>query len=86
MLTLRTITACCCLPACLQSETSKQHIGELICRKASELGAAAVVMSSHNKGRLKELFLGSVTNFCLHHSPVPLVMVPRLERAPAAAE
>lgn len=46
-------------------------------------------MSSHNKGMLKELFLGSVANYCLHHSRAPLVVVPpkwRHELAPAPAE
>jgi nucleotide-binding universal stress UspA family protein len=72
----RPLTPPLALCARTQSETSRQHIGELICRKAQELGAAAVVMSTHNKGRLQELFLGSSTNVALHHCAVPLVVVP----------
>jgi nucleotide-binding universal stress UspA family protein len=62
-----------------------------VCSKAKELGDCAVVMSSYNKGRLQELFLGSVTTHCLHHcvsGVCPLVVVPpawRLQLQPQGA-
>ena len=47
-------------------ETDTSSIGEVICERAADTGAAAVVMASHGKGRFRELFIGSVTNYCLH--------------------
>jgi nucleotide-binding universal stress UspA family protein len=48
----------------------------VLCKKADELEAVAIVMASHNKGRMAEFFLGSVTNYCTHHSHRPVVIVP----------
>ena len=39
-------------------------IGNVICRKADEVDAAAVVMASHTRSKLTEFVLGSVTNYC----------------------
>lgn len=50
-------------------------VGNVVCTKAGALGAAALVMASHSKSKLAELFLGSVTNYCTHHSPVPVLVV-----------
>ncbi len=40
----------------------------MLVRKAEELQALCIVMATHNKGRLKEFFLGSVTQYVMHHS------------------
>jgi hypothetical protein len=45
-----------------------------VCEKASIIDADLVVMASHRKGRVQEFFVGSVTNYCLHHSKVPLIV------------
>jgi nucleotide-binding universal stress UspA family protein len=45
------------------------------CREAARLDAAALVMFSQGKNRLVEAMLGSISSFCLHHSPVPLVLL-----------
>jgi hypothetical protein len=45
-----------------------------VCEKAKIIDADLVVMASHRKGRLQEFFVGSVTNYCLHHSKVPLLV------------
>lgn len=39
-------------------------IGNVICRKAVEVDAVAVVMASHTRSKLTEFVLGSVTNYC----------------------
>lgn len=36
-------------------------VAHVIAKKAADLRAAAVVMAQHSKGRLKELWIGSVT-------------------------
>ena len=66
---------CCCLPT-MQSEVDTESVGHVLCKKADELEAVAIVMASHNKGRMAEFFLGSVTNYCTHHSHRPVVIVP----------
>ena len=48
----------------LRHSTDSDSVGSAICERASKLGAALVVLSKHNKGALKEFFVGSVTNYC----------------------
>lgn len=60
----------------MQSEVDTESVGHVLCKKADELEAVAIVMASHNKGRMAEFFLGSVTNYCTHHSHRPVVIVP----------
>ncbi|MCU1387777.1 MAG: UspA domain protein [Ilumatobacteraceae bacterium] len=38
-------------------------------------GADLLVVGSHGSGVLKELILGSVSNYCAHHSTCPVVLV-----------
>ncbi len=38
-------------------------------------GAELLVVGSHGAGVIKELFLGSVSNYCAHHSSCPVVLV-----------
>jgi nucleotide-binding universal stress UspA family protein len=52
-----------------------ESIGHVLCRKAQELCAVAIVMASHKRGRVRELLAGSVTGHCTHHSQVPVVVV-----------
>jgi len=53
-----------------RGDMSNWSIGEVVCNTAEQLGAAAVVMAPHGKGRLKECFMGSVCTHCLHHCKV----------------
>jgi len=55
-------------------EMNNTSIGEVVYEKAKIIDADLVVMASHRKGRLQEFFVGSVTNYCLHHSKVPLLV------------
>jgi nucleotide-binding universal stress UspA family protein len=47
-----------------------------LCKKADELDAAAIVMARHARGRVAELFLGSVTTYVTHHAKRATVVVP----------
>lgn len=71
-----TVVVCCPCPFLQQSEVDTESVGHVLCKKADELDAVAIVMASHNKGRMAEFFLGSVTNYCTHHSHRPVVIVP----------
>lgn len=44
-------------------------------RKAHELNAAALVMGSRGLGAFKRAFLGSVSDYIVHHSEVPVIIV-----------
>jgi nucleotide-binding universal stress UspA family protein len=59
----------------IKSETDTDSVGHVLCKKAEDVSAACLVVASHNKGRLAEVFLGSVTQYCIHHSKRPVVVV-----------
>ena len=59
----------------VKAEVDADSIGSVVCRKASDLNAAALVMASHTKSKLQEFFLGSVTNYCCHHCVCPVLVV-----------
>lgn len=48
---------------------------EEIVRKVVELGADTLIMGSRGLGALKRTLLGSVSDFCAHNVPVPLIIV-----------
>ncbi|KAJ3127108.1 hypothetical protein HK098_006805 [Nowakowskiella sp. JEL0407] len=49
--------------------------GPLIIAKAEALDATMIVCGSHGKGTLSEIFMGSVSTYCLHHAKVPVLVV-----------
>lgn len=59
--------------------------GRLICRLADEWGADLIVLGRRGRSGLAELFLGSVSNYVLHHAPcsVQIVHIPaKVAKAP----
>lgn len=62
-------------------ETDTTSVGEIVCERAADSNAVAVVMAAQGKGRVREFFVGSVTNYCLHRCAKPVVVF----RAPADA-
>jgi len=59
----------------VQSEGTADSIGSVLCRTADQLDAIAIVMARKSRTRLAEFFLGSVTNFCTHHSRQAVLVV-----------
>ncbi|KAI8476104.1 MAG: hypothetical protein J3K34DRAFT_402100 [Monoraphidium minutum] len=59
----------------IRCDTSTDSIGQLICLRAENLNAAAVIMAKHNKGALKEFFLGSCSAYVIHHCKQPVVVL-----------
>eukprot|EP01023_Acetabularia_acetabulum_P009686 TRINITY_DN14383_c0_g1_i14.p3 TRINITY_DN14383_c0_g1~~TRINITY_DN14383_c0_g1_i14.p3 ORF type:complete len:156 (+),score=26.14 TRINITY_DN14383_c0_g1_i14:551-1018(+) len=59
----------------IKSEVDTDSIGEVVCKKSEELQACAVVMAKHQKSKVTEFFLGSVTNYCMHRCTRPVVVV-----------
>ncbi len=48
--------------------------GPAICRLASELSAAAIVIGSRGRGGLKRAVLGSVSDHVVRHAPCPVLV------------
>ena len=44
--------------AVTQSEVDTDSIGNVLCKKAQDLHAVAIVMASHSKSSLQQFFLG----------------------------
>ncbi|KXZ53367.1 hypothetical protein GPECTOR_7g1263 [Gonium pectorale] len=55
--------------------TDNESIGAVICKRADQLNASCVVMAKHNKGAIKEFFVGSVCNYCTHHCKAPVLVM-----------
>ena len=49
--------------------------GPAICHLADELHADAVVVGSHGRGLLKQMVLGSVSDYVVRHAPCPVLVV-----------
>jgi nucleotide-binding universal stress UspA family protein len=56
--------------------------GRVICEFAESWGAELIVMGSHGHTGLKELLLGSVSNYVIHHTSCSILIV----KSPAMAE
>lgn len=60
--------------------------GKAICEKALNWGADLIVVGRRGRAGLSELFLGSVSNYVLHHAPCSVLtvqaIVHKIETAP----
>eukprot|EP00245_Coleochaete_scutata_P010898 TRINITY_DN393_c0_g1_i1.p1 TRINITY_DN393_c0_g1~~TRINITY_DN393_c0_g1_i1.p1 ORF type:complete len:162 (+),score=27.76 TRINITY_DN393_c0_g1_i1:137-622(+) len=48
---------------------------EAICEAVDQLKANLLVMGSHGYGAIKRAFLGSVSDYCVHHASCPVIVV-----------
>lgn len=48
---------------------------EVICEVAEKKNVDLLVLGSHSRGPIQRLFLGSVSNYCVHHSKCPVLVV-----------
>ncbi|NJN76725.1 MAG: universal stress protein [Synechococcaceae cyanobacterium RL_1_2] len=51
------------------------HPGKLICQTGESWGADVIVIGHRGRSGLKELFLGSVSNYVVHHGSCSIFMV-----------
>ena len=49
--------------------------GRLICSVAANWGADLIMVGSHGRTGIRELILGSVSNYVLHHAPCSVLVV-----------
>ncbi|XP_068670262.1 universal stress protein Sll1388-like [Montipora capricornis] len=50
--------------------------GEVICKLAADDHAHVIVIGARGLNTLRQKILGSVSEYCMHHTHVPLVVVP----------
>jgi nucleotide-binding universal stress UspA family protein len=49
--------------------------GSMICEVAKSWSADAIVMGRNQKSMLREIFLGSTSNYVLHHAPCSVMVI-----------
>ena len=67
-------------PAIVERKLVEGSAGQMICKEAHDLGVDVVVIGSHGKGAFKRLMIGSISEYVLHHSPAPVLVVRLGER------
>lgn len=50
--------------------------GMVICNRAAEEDVDCIVMGRRGRGRVREVLLGSVSHYVVHHAPCPVTVVP----------
>ncbi|EDO38142.1 predicted protein [Nematostella vectensis] len=58
----------------LFKETGKP--GEVVCKFAQDENAHLIIMGSRGLGTLRRTFLGSNSDYCVHHAHIPVAVVP----------
>ncbi|KAL4448074.1 hypothetical protein ABPG75_005293 [Micractinium tetrahymenae] len=58
--------------------TDSDSVCNVILKKAADVDAQCIVMARHSKGKLKEMWVGSVTKSCVHRSTIPVAVVPHV--------
>ena len=51
--------------------------GEAICQVTKDSGADLVVMGSRGMGAIRRTFVGSVSDYVLHHAHLPVIICPK---------
>ncbi|CAH1776628.1 unnamed protein product [Owenia fusiformis] len=58
------------------SQPNKGSPGEHIIKIAEDEGATMIVMGSRGLGKIRRTILGSVSDYVVHHTKIPVVIVP----------
>ncbi|KAJ3299637.1 hypothetical protein HK104_007978 [Borealophlyctis nickersoniae] len=58
----------------LTTGSASSKAGELICKVADELQPAMLVLGSAGKSHVQGLLIGSVSNYCIQHAGVPVIV------------
>lgn len=61
--------------------TDSEAVAKTVAKKAKDINAEAIVVAKHTKGRLKEMWLGSVTKTLLKATSLPIAVVPNQQAA-----
>ena len=60
----------------IQTLVDKGNSSEVILKTARHLHADLIVLGSHSRRMLEQILLGSVSEKVLHHSTIPLLIIP----------
>lgn len=63
----------------VQSLVLRGDPAQSVLNTATEQGCDLIVMGSHQRGPVRRFLLGSVSNYVIHHSACPVVIVPAAE-------
>ncbi len=64
----------------IQTRVEEGDFGETILKTAKQVHADMIVMGSHSHRWLDEILMGSVTEMVLHHTTLPLFIIPTKKR------
>ena len=62
--------------AYIKTLAKEGSVAETILEVAKELNADTIVMGSHSKRWLENILMGSITEHVLHHTSIPLLIIP----------
>ena len=57
-------------------QTCDDSIGHTICKIAKEQSASVIVIGQRGLGVIRRTFLGSVSDYVVHHAHIPTIIVP----------
>ena len=57
-------------------ETIDDSVGHMICKIAKEHSASVIVIGQRGSGVIRRTFLGSVSDYVVHHAHIPTAVVP----------
>jgi nucleotide-binding universal stress UspA family protein len=60
----------------IQTEVRSGNFGETILKTATEVKADMIVMGTHSRRGLEKILVGSVAENVLHHSAIPMLIIP----------
>jgi nucleotide-binding universal stress UspA family protein len=60
----------------IETVVSNGNFGEAILKTADELNVDIIVMGTHSRRGLEKILMGSVAESVLHHSSIPLFIIP----------
>lgn len=60
----------------VRGPTTAKSVAALLCERAVDMGAAALVLAQHAHSTLAQLFVGSTVASAAQASTVPLIVVP----------
>jgi nucleotide-binding universal stress UspA family protein len=66
-------------PAIVERRLVEGASGQMIIHVANEIDADVIVVGSHGKGWLKRVVIGSVSEYVLRHSTIPVLVVRHVE-------
>ena len=61
-------------PAIVDRKLVEGASGQMIVHVAGEIGADVIVVGSHGRGWFKRVVIGSISEYVLHHSTIPVLV------------